>query len=572
MRKFYLLVTLVAALLFQNINAQDVAGFNFTIGANNLVNFTNTTTLSGQAERKAIWSFGDGSQLITSTLSNAQHQYTVRGNFTVCLRIYKYTNAGTNDTTLSSQICKTITIQNETEHCTANFTDHNSTTSPLIKIFTAQPQHNNNKKPEKICWEFGDGKDTCIEYNPAIASNYALQHTYTQAGEYKVCIRIKYQGGCETYYCRVIRVGLPIPDICKADFKVEQLNSSALIKQFVAIPSHAVQKKPVRICWIFGDGKDTCIQYSSSFTGNYSVNHQYAQQGQYEACVKIFYEGGCEAKKCKPVIIPAPPIDSCQLRIFQVQTNTQTLEKAFYAMTSSDKIAEKICWSFGDGTDTCINLPNPLTSASLAIRHRFPSPGLYRVCAKVLYARGCTVHHCIEVIIRNNTNICGGYFIDSLIDPLKFLFKGFSIMSGQDQVVSWRWTFGDGKSASGQNVRHEYTQGGSYEVCLYSKTALGCETRICKKIIARGTTSNPQLHLSPNPVVTILHAEFQSFFHEQVNISIYNANGIEVRSYSKNVIQGMNSWDFNLSTLPAGVYSVIVSSPHQLANALFFKQ
>jgi PKD repeat protein len=176
------------------------------------------------------------------------------------------------------------------------------------------------------------------------------------------------------------------------------------------------------------------------------------------------------------------------------------------------------------------------------------------------------------VIIRNNTNICGGYFVDSLIDPRKFLFKGFSIMSGQDQVVSWRWTFGDGTSVSGQNVRHEVAQGGNYEICLYIKTSLGCETRICKKIIVRGSTSNPQLHLSPNPVTTTLHAEFQSFFQEQVNVSIYNANGLVVRSYSKNAVQGMNSWDFNLSTLPSGVYSMIVSSPQQIANAIFFKQ
>jgi hypothetical protein len=572
MRKFYLLSTLVTAILLQTASAQDVAGFNFTIGANNLVSFTNTTTLASQAERKAYWSFGDGSQIITPALSNTQHQYNSVGNYTVCLKIYSISNNGTIDTILTDQVCKLISIQNETDHCAANFSDHGSTVSPLIKDFAAQPQHNNNKKPEKICWEFGDGRDTCIEYNPAIANDYTLQHKYSQPGEYKACVRIKYQGGCEAYYCRVIRVALPVPDSCRADFRLEQLNSSVLSKQFIAIPSHATQKKPVRICWIFGDGRDTCVDYSNTYTGNYSVNHKYAQHGQYEACVKIFYEGGCEAKMCRPVIFPSAPVDSCQLKIFQVQTNTQSLEKSFYAMTSPDKIAERICWSFGDGTDTCINLPNPLTSSSLSVSHRFPSPGVYPVCAKVIYARGCVAHHCIEVIIRNNTNICGGYLVDSLIDPRKFLFKGFSIMSGQDQVISWNWTFGDGTSGTGQNVKHEFAQGGNYEVCLYIKTFLGCETKICKKIIVRGNTSNPQLHLSPNPVVTNLHVEFQSFFQEQVKVSIYNANGFEVRNYSKNAIQGMNSWDFNLSTLPAGVYSMIVRSPQQLANAIFFKQ
>ena len=97
---------------------------------------------------------------------------------------------------------------------------------------------------------------------------------------------------------------------CQADFEVNSVASTPFTKYFTAIPLHSEQNKPVYICWKFGDGKDTCIQYTNTFTGAYSVGHHYLQTGVYEVCVRIVYEGGCEASKCKPVYITLP--DECR--------------------------------------------------------------------------------------------------------------------------------------------------------------------------------------------------------------------------------------------------------------------
>jgi PKD repeat protein len=137
--------------------------------------------------------------------------------------------------------------------------------------------------------------------------------------------------------------------------------------------------------------------------------------------------------------------------------------------------------------------------------------------------------------------------------------------------VTWRWTFGDGSSANDQNVSHTYTTAGNYEVCLYIKTDLGCETRICTHITVQGETK-PTLTLVPNPVTTTLHANFISVLQEQVTINIYNANGVLIKSFSRLAVAGANTWEFDVASLSAGIYSVIVTSPHQLANAIFFKQ
>jgi PKD repeat protein len=575
MRKIYLLGLLVSAFLSIHSRAQDSVRFQVSIGTNNLVNFINTSVLSGPEPRKAFWTFGDGTRASTAPLAGIHHQYAANGTYTACLRIFKYIS-NTNDSIITGEACRTFTLGNSlADSCKAGFTDTHTSASTLQKRFVAQPWHNNNRKPEQICWNFGDNQDTCINYDPSQPHDYVVNHTYSQPGQYNVCVKIKYQGGCQATYCRIVNTAMG-GDTCKAEFTLESLNSSTHTKKFTAQPWHMLQKKPTLVCWIFGDGTDTCVQYGASYIGPYTVTHTYPGTGQYNACVKIRYEGGCEVQKCKLVSVAQttnPTPDSCFLDITAVVSSPSNPVRHFYASTNPNRVAEKICWNFGDGTDTCIILPNPLTSQSLLIAHHYPGPGVYHICAKVWYAGGCIGVKCREVVIRSTTNLCGGFMTDSLTGIRTLQFKGFPVMNTNDHVVNWRWTFGDGTTAQGQHVSHTYAAGGNYEVCLTIVTNLGCETRICKKIPVYGSTTNlAPLQISPNPVVNTLHAVFHSALQEQVTIKIYNASGIVVYQAIRNVIAGQNNWDIDLSSLPPGLYSMVVHSPSQIANAVFFKQ
>jgi hypothetical protein len=568
MRKFYLLTSFILV-LFISALAQDTANFTYSIGLNNQVLFTNSSHLHGDASRKAVWLFGDGAKQVTPPLANTYYQYGTATSYTACLKIYKYT--ANNDSVVSADVCKTIVLTTTTspDSCRVEFSSVASNTSQLTQGFVAKPWHNNGKKVEELCWNFGDGHDTCIKYDPHLSYNYAVYHTYVRSGQYNVCIRARYQGGCISEFCRTLVIG----DQCKADFTIEPVATNPLLMYFIAQPWHVNQKKPLRICWEFGDGSTECKQYLTSNTAPYAISHTYAKGGQYNVCVSILYDGGCESRICKTVTVhtPPPPVDSCFVNIYEVATNVNNLERHFYAGLMQDRHPEKICWIFGDGKDTCIMLTNPVSTQSLVISHRYPAPGVYQVCVKVKYASGCEAHKCREVAIRSASNVCGGYVFDSLLRERTFAFRGFSIQNANDRPVSWRWTFGDGSSSNDQNVTHTYPTAGNYEVCLYIKTDLGCETRICKHVVVQGD-SRPTLQLSPNPVTTNLHAIFLSVLQEQVTINIYAANGLLLKTYSRMAFQGTNTWDMDVSTLPAGVYSVIISSPHQLANAIFFKQ
>jgi PKD repeat protein len=514
------------------------------------------------------WRFGDGkdtcinyTESYTGTYA-VSHRYDQPGQYEVCIKITYFGGC-------ESYKCKQINVG---EFCRADFEKLlvNTTANPLVAYFKALPFNSQDRKPKTTCWRFGDGRDTCINYPENYTGSYGVRHEYDHPGLYEVCIKITYYGGCEAYKCKTIQVGEPIR--CKADFERIPIStvSNPLHVAFKAIPWHIENKKPKEICWKFGDGRDTCIQYGEDYAGPYVVNHRYDRPGNYEVCVKILYFGGCESRKCEVVKIEAP--GECRVKLFQLTPSITSPVRGFFASpwSSENKRPARVCWYFGDGTDTCIQLNSGISLTQLFIRHAYPAPGEYRACVKILFEGGCIASDCDEVIIRPTTNACGGYMTDSLISPRTFKFKGFAIHNPDDPVAGYRWTFGDGSAATGREVTHQYNAPGTYEVCLTIKTQRGCETRICKPLHVPGNTQIA-LQITPNPVINTMHVLFYSTHNEPVMIKVVNGYGVVVRIWTRNATQGANNWDFDVSTLPAGAYTLYVQSPNQLSSQLFIK-
>lgn len=514
------------------------------------------------------WKFGDGRDTTIEYPANYTGNYLVRhlyrepGRYEVCIKIIYFGGC-------EARKCKEVNVGN---FCRADFEKLPLTTvnNPLSTIFKAIPWNSNGKKPKTICWRFGDGKDTCIQYPENYTGLYTVRHDYERPGQYEVCVKIIYYGGCEAYKCKTIQAGEPVR--CKADFErlpISTINNPLHVA-FKALPWHIENKKPKEICWKFGDGKDTCITYPENYTGPYVVHHKYDRPGRYEVCVKITYYGGCEAKKCELVNIETPA--ECRVKLFELTPSITSLVRGFYASpwSSQNKRPVQVCWYFGDGTDTCVQIGPNTTWTGLFIRHTYPAPGVYRACVKILFEGGCIAYDCDEVVIRPNTNVCGGYMTDSLISPRTFKFKGFAIHNPNDPVVGYRWTFGDGSSAVGREATHQYNAPGTYEVCLTIKTEKGCVTRVCKPIHVPGNTQSV-LQVTPNPVLNNMHVRFYSTHNEPVLIKVVNNFGVVVRSWTRNATQGVNNWDFDVTALISGAYTLYVQSPNQLASQLFIK-
>lgn len=306
MKKIYFLTACI--LVFQHIafsKSPDTGNFTFSIDASTFtVSFTNTTTLGNEpGDRKAFWNFGDGEVETTGALHNTQHHYSAAGTYLVCLRIFRYRSQ--QDSVITVEICKTLIIE-PVSACSIDFErlPGASVNNPLRTEFKAFPFSNTHKKPSKVCWIFGDGRDTCIYYPENYTGVYAVGHTYVHTGQYEMCVKAFYYGGCEARKCRL--VAIVNPDNCSAGF-IRQPGGSInnpLRTEFKALPLHNNNKKPSRICWTFGDGHDACINYSETYTGTYTVNHTYAQAGAYKVCEKITYFGGCEKSICKEFSVP----------------------------------------------------------------------------------------------------------------------------------------------------------------------------------------------------------------------------------------------------------------------------
>ncbi len=514
------------------------------------------------------WDFGDGTDTCIQYSNTNPGPYTVThtfpgpGEYEVCVKIVYQGGC-------IAIKCKKAVI-NRPDSCKADFEQLPITTSnnPLHTVFKALPWHNNQKKPARICWTFGDGKDTCISYPENYEGQYLMAHRYQQPGEYGVCVKITYYGGCEASNCDKIVVGRP--DSCKADFEripVAAANNQLTVA-FRALSQHNNDKKPARICWKFGNGKDTCITYPQNYEGQYTVAHTYREAGDYEVCVKITYYGGCEASKCEKVIVPQ---QLCRANLVEITPSVNSLERGFYVTAASvpNRRIERICWDFGDGTDTCI-VATGTGQPPLYIKHTYPGPGVYSACVKVFFRGGCVASDCEEVVIRSRNNLCGGYMTDSHINPKTVKFTAYGIHKPNDEVIGYRWNFGDGSHGSGKEVTHTYNVAGEYRVCLTMVTRSGCETKICNTVRVAGN-NEPSLVLTPNPVTTVLNVLFRSTHTETVTIKVINANGITIRAFSRNVIRGVNNWNFDASNLLPGRYLFLIESPNQRASAFFLK-
>ncbi len=70
-------------------------------------------------------------------------------------------------------------------------------------------------------------------------------------------------------------------------------------------------------------------------------------------------------------------------------------------------------------------------------------------------------------------------------------FKDRSHAAGED-IVSWRWSFGDGSSGMGRAPSHTYSEAGTYNVTLYVESAAGGnDTTTRQLVVHEPTTATP---------------------------------------------------------------------------------
>lgn len=318
----------------------------------------------------------------------------------------------------------------------------------------------------------------------------------------------------------------PVTTGCEAGFTFTR-DANSLVVHYNSSNAHGVNStdKIIKRRWKFADG--------DTLGGNVvDPAHTYAKQGSYSTCLTIWTAAGCENTICKTITIadstphPTPPVVHCSAKFVYEIVPASTAAGVYVKFNSSasstsagDSIRERI-WKFGDGT----------TASTVDPAHYYAKGGVYNVCLIIRSVKGCSDSICTTVQLPIVTPpTCHADFSYS-VDGANIKFN--SSNSSGDSIISRQWIYGD-SSAIGTTVdpSHKYAKSGVYTVCLYIKTARGCESKECKQVNVTVPTTTPPVVKCAAVFTTARVAPKKFTFNSSASAAAANDSIIE-RSWS----------------------------------------
>lgn len=448
----------------------------------NTVYFTNQSVPLAATD-SIRWTFGDGS---ASNDANPVHSYNQPGSYVVCLRVKRALS--NSAAPCVRELCRVITILPPACNIVVSFTavrDSSSSNTGHTFIFTNTSVGLSNA--DSSFWHFGDG-------TPAVyASSATVTHTFTSVGTFNVCLLIKKVTSATTIVC--------VREFCRPII-VQQTNTCNLVPNFT-YQSDSINGGPGNVYhftntsepltaadssfWNFGDGSPVFINPGSP------VTHSFAHPGVYTVCllVKKVVPGStniaCERRICKLVVVVGVPDPCSQLQVDFAWRRDSSNSRLIHFINQTTPVTANIFvnWHFGDGTGSELFSP----------QHVYANPGIYTVCMRAQMAN-CVKDTCKVIVIYPAP-------VDSCIIQPRFITRLDSAnrrkvyfvnttppATASSQVL---WHFGDGSSATGWNVVHEYNMPGHYVVCLTVTQGNNCSRTYCDSIFVPGNVL-PPLH------------------------------------------------------------------------------
>ena len=248
-------------------------------------------------------------------------------------------------------------------------------------------------------------------------------------------------------------IGVAQTSCVKADFEYSIDHSTKTVKFAAKASSNAIL-----FVWDFGSG--------STVKGS-TTTKTYSAAGDYKVCLTVYGYDSAHSKRCSVTVCKRIEIKKCDLRAdFSLRTDGLVI-KAEAKSSSSNAVYG---WTFGDGN----------TERGDEVKHRYAKDGKYTICLFVKdTVTGCTTKICKDVALRK-CDLKADFDLRSDGLTIKAEAK-----SSSNHVV-YGWTFGDGDSERGREVKHTYAKDGKYSICLFVKdTVTGCTAKICKDVALR---------------------------------------------------------------------------------------
>ncbi len=343
-------------------------------------------------------------------------------------------------------------------------------------------------------WYFGDSSGTTTLGGNIIDPI----HSFAKPGTYPVYLSILTKSGCVSKYSTTVIIKdtiVPIPTTCKANFTYTMQGYTVTLNSIASVAATQADSIISRT-WYFGDS----ITTTSSITGNQiSPSHTYAKPGTYSVYLAIKTKLGCASSYLATIIIkdtlpPTPIPTSCKAYFtYTLQGDTIRLNSSgSVAASSRDSILSR-AWYFSDA-----NASTAAFGSGVTYTHVFAKPGTYTVYLSIKTAAGCESRYSVIVVIHDtiptpqplptNCNAVFSYTLQAASARFTSANSKAGTVAGsikQDSIISRIWIFGDSTSiVTGNTVdpSHTYTKTGTYQVYLYIKTSLGCESKYTSAI------------------------------------------------------------------------------------------
>lgn len=207
---------------------------------------------------------------------------------------------------------------------------------------------------------------------------------------------------------------------------------------------------PLTYIWHFGDGTS-----EEAIT----ATHDYREEGRFTAILEVFDDApqlGNGSAYNVPVFVKNPPVAKSDKRTLVAAGETNTFDGG--PSEARQWSIGRHAWDFGDGT----------TATGATVTHAYAEPGVYTVRHAVTDTSGHLCNTASETFeVRVNAKPVAEAGADRRIAVgEETVFDGGGSADSDGVIASHEWDFGDGRTATGQTVRHAYAAPATYTVTL----------------------------------------------------------------------------------------------------------
>lgn len=426
-----------------------VADFDIESSVKGLVKFINKSYDKDGDALTYTWNFGDGT---SSTEKEPVHQYQKNNKYTVTLIVK-------DATALFGDISNDIEIIDIETPNTAPVADATYKVDGFVVKFVNGSTDADNDTLT-YTWDFGDGV-TSTSTNPT--------HTYKNAGDYTVTLTVSDGKATATKVIKVKVASVVVNHKPTASF-VPSVNGFTVS---FANKSTDVDGDTLTYTWDFGDG---------TTSSDVSPKHTYSKEGIYKVVLTV-NDGQETATSSVDVEVSDGQVNHAPVASFDFSVKDLTVN---FANNSSDEDGDKLTynWEFGDGFSSDEKVPGTYTYAEA---------GEYNV--KLTVSDG-KLSSTTEKLVK----------VEKKIDPVVTLtiseasasadvngtvnFKSTVKYTGT-AALTYTWNFGDGTTATGQNVAHTYSNNATYNAVLTVKDANGVSKSQNVSVKVTGISDKP---------------------------------------------------------------------------------